>query len=295
MTLGEFFQKAVACGLKHDLRGKGFIRKQKNKNPYSDTQILYGDPDKEIKNIMVGIDIESAEIILADRLRKEKGLDLIVSHHPEGKALAQLYKVMQIQKAHLEKLGINKGLANSLVEERINEVERKLSSGNHLRVVDTARILDIPFVCLHTVADNLVYDFLLKYFKENNPKKLSDVIDLLLEIEEYKFALRNAVGPYILLGNPKRPTGKIMLEMTGGTEGPKEIFGWLYEAGVRTIVSMHLSEEHFRKVKDKNLNVIIAGHISSDTLGLNLLLDAVDKDNSLNIFSCSGFRRIRHN
>jgi len=295
MTLGEFFQKAVACGLKHDLRGKGFIRKQKNKNPYSDTQILYGDPDKEIKNIMVGIDIESAEIILADRLRKEKGLDLIVSHHPEGKALAQLYKVMQIQKAHLEKLGINKGLANSLVEERINEVERKLSSGNHLRVVDTARILDIPFVCLHTVADNLVYDFLLKYFKENNPKKLSDVIDLLLEIEEYKFALRNAVGPYILLGNPKRPIGKIMLEMTGGTEGPKEIFGWLYEAGVRTIVSMHLSEEHFRKVKDKNLNVIIAGHISSDTLGLNLLLDAVDKDNSLNIFSCSGFRRIRHN
>jgi len=295
MTLGEFFQKAVACGLKHDLRGKGFIRKQKNKNPYSDTQILYGDPDKEIKNIMVGIDIESAEIILADRLRKEKGLDLVVSHHPEGKALAQLYKVMQIQKAHLEKLGINKGLANSLVEERINEVERKLSSGNHLRVVDTARILDIPFVCLHTVADNLVYDFLLKYFKENNPKKLSDVIDLLLEIEEYKFALRNAVGPYILLGNPKRHTGKIMLEMTGGTEGPKEIFGWLYEAGVRTIVSMHLSEEHFRKVKDKNLNVIIAGHISSDTLGLNLLLDAVDKDNSLNIFSCSGFRRIRHN
>jgi putative NIF3 family GTP cyclohydrolase 1 type 2 len=56
---------------------------------------------------------------------------------------------------------------------------------------------------------------------------------------------------------------------------------------------MHLSEEHFKKVKSANLNVVIAGHISSDTLGLNLLLDRVEKEEKFEITDCSGFRRIR--
>jgi hypothetical protein len=294
MKLKEFFQKAVACGIKHDPRGKEFILKAKGKNPYADTQILYGNPEREIKGILVGIDIESTEILLAERLRKNNGLDLVVSHHPEGKALAELYKVMHIHSQLLEKMGLKKELAKSLMEERIAEVERKLLSGNHLRTVDTARILDIPFVCLHTVADNLAYNFISRLIQKNKPKRLKEIMELLLEIPEYKLALRESVGPRILLGNPSRPTGKVMVEMTGGTEGSKEVFDWLYKAGVRTLICMHLSEEHFRKVKDKNLNVIIAGHISSDTLGLNLLLDRIDTKNNLKIFSCSGFRRITH-
>ncbi|MCM8792056.1 MAG: NGG1p interacting factor NIF3 [Candidatus Omnitrophica bacterium] len=294
MKLKEFFQKAVTCGLKHDPRRKEFILRSKDKNPYSDSQILYGDSKREISNILVGIDIESAELLLADRLRRERKIDLVVSHHPEGKALAQLYKVMHIHKQLLKNMGVKKEIAQDIMLERIYEIERKLLSANHLRTVDTARILDIPLICLHTVADNLVYDFISKFMQKNKPKKLSDVIDLLLEIEEYKIALKESVGPRILLGNPLRPVGKIMVEMTGGTEGSKDVFGWLYEAGVRTLICMHLSEEHFKKVKDRNLNVIIAGHISSDTLGLNLLLDEVDSQNSLNIFSCSGFRRIKH-
>ncbi|MDD5770717.1 MAG: NGG1p interacting factor NIF3, partial [Candidatus Omnitrophica bacterium] len=92
-----------------------------------------------------------------------------------------------------------------------------------------------------------------------------------------------------------RPAGKIMLEMTGGTEGPKEAFGRLYKAGVRTLVSMHLSEEHLKKAKEANLNVVIAGHISSDTLGLNLLLDNIEKSarEEFGVVACSGFTRVR--
>ena len=60
---------------------------------------------------------------------------------------------------------------------------------------------------------------------------------------------------------------------------------------------MHLSEEHFRKVKDANLNVVIAGHISSDTVGLNLLLDRLEikAKQKFQILDCSGFRRITRN
>nr|HPN89055.1 NGG1p interacting factor NIF3 [Candidatus Omnitrophota bacterium] len=72
------------------------------------------------------------------------------------------------------------------------------------------------------------------------------------------------------------------------------IFARLSQAGIKTLVCMHLSEEHFKKVQTEYLNVIIAGHIASDNLGLNLLLDKIEKKNKLDIIACSGFRRFKH-
>jgi hypothetical protein len=116
-----------------------------------------------------------------------------------------------------------------------------------------------------------------------------------MEIPEYQDASRYLAGPRIILGSPKRPVGKVSVEMTGGTEGPKEVFDKMYKAGIRTLVCMHLGEEHFKKVKDANLNVVIAGHISSDSIGLNLLLDRIERQEKFQIIGCSGFRRISRN
>jgi hypothetical protein len=172
-------------------------------------------------------------------------------------------------------------------------VERKVLPANHARAVDAAKILDIPFICLHTVADNFASFFINNLLKKKKPKKLQDIINILEHIPEYKLAKEESCGPRIVLGNPGRPVGKIFVEMTGGTEGSRNVFDKLYKAGIRTLVSMHLSEEHFSKVNDNDLNAVIAGHISSDTLGLNLLLDRIEKDEKLEIVECSGFRRIR--
>jgi len=54
---------------------------------------------------------------------------------------------------------------------------------------------------------------------------------------------------------------------------------------------MHLSDEHRKKAEKHHLNVVIAGHISSDNLGINLMLDEVQKKNKLKVLTCSGFRR----
>jgi putative NIF3 family GTP cyclohydrolase 1 type 2 len=134
-----------------------------------------------------------------------------------------------------------------------------------------------------------------KLMEKERPKKVKDILDILMAIPEYKEASKLHAGPRIILGSPKRPAGKILMEMTGGTEGSKDAFDKLYKAGVRTLISMHLSEEHFKKVKDANLNVVIAGHISSDNLGLNLLLDRIEKEEPLLVIGCSGFRRIKRN
>ena len=61
---------------------------------FPDTAILYGSGEVEVKNILVGIDIEVADLLLADRIRQNYGLDLVMSHHPEGAAYARLHEVM---------------------------------------------------------------------------------------------------------------------------------------------------------------------------------------------------------
>jgi putative NIF3 family GTP cyclohydrolase 1 type 2 len=197
----------------------------------------------------------------------------------------------------LVKVGIPKTVAQALVEERKREVERKVLAFNHLRSVDAARLLDMPFMCMHTPADNHASSFIQRLMDKEKPKKVEDIVDILKEIPEYKEAIKELSGPRIILGNPKRTVGKIFVEMTGGTEGSKDVFDKLYKKGVRTLVSMHLSEEHLKKVKDANLNVVIAGHISSDNLGLNLLLDRIEKEakERFQIISCSGFRRVKRN
>jgi hypothetical protein len=56
---------------------------------------------------------------------------------------------------------------------------------------------------------------------------------------------------------------------------------------------MHMSEEYLKKAKKANLNVVIAGHVSSDVLGLNLLFDEIEKAEHFEFVGVSGFERIR--
>jgi len=292
MKLSYFYKQAVKLGSDRDPR-----KNRKKIVSYADTAILHGSPDKEIKKVLVGIDIEVAELLLADSIRSRYGLDLVLSHHPEGRAYASLSEVMQLQVDILKNAGVPVTLAQKFLDERKEEVSRRILPQNHTRPVDAAKLLDIPFICVHTPADNHVFWFMQQLLRKIRPKRVKDIIDILMSIPEYKEAAKESSGPRIILGSPNRETGKILLEMTGGTEGPKDVFDKLYKVGIRTLLSMHLSEEHFKKVKDANLNAVIAGHISSDTLGLNLLLDRIEKQakEKLDVISCSGFKRISRN
>jgi len=184
-------------------------------------------------------------------------------------------------------------VAEDLLEGRIKEVERRVSPINHTRAVDAAKILDIPFICVHTPADNHVASFLQRLMDNKKPKTIEKLIQILKDIPEYEQATRCNAGPKIVKGAKERRPGKVFVDMTGGTEGPKNIFERLSQAGVGTLVSMHLSEEHFKKAEEEHINIIVAGHIASDNLGLNLLLDKLEKKNRMEIISCSGFQRVQ--
>ncbi len=318
MKLGQLYRKAIEIGLSNDPRTeeeidfylegwrkkyqglsdkeKEFFDKQLLEHPFADSRILNGEEELEIKTIFVGIDIDTAEVLLVDRLR-EKGtfIDAIVSHHPSARAWAQFYEVMDMQADILSHFGLNPVVAEKLLYERKSEVGRKVMSANHHKALSSAKHLGIAWMCIHTPADNCVTKFLKGLFEQKSPKTLGDVLDVLYDIPEYQEGARRGIAPVILLGSKRSKAGKIVVDMTGGTEGPKENFEYLAREGVGTIVGMHFSEEHYRKAKDARINLVIAGHMSSDTLGMNLLLDEVEKSlGELNVIEGAGFYRIRH-
>lgn len=316
MKIRDIYENAVRRGMELDPRGmeevkadlarvkkeydglkdkdKPYYDIERLKNPYSDTRILFGDPDKEVKRVIVGIDMEVGEVLLADRLNQgAKPIDLIIAHHPEGRPMAMLYDVMGMQAGILEKYGVPINVAEGIMEERISEVERRLMSVNHTRAVDGARLLDIPFMCIHTPSDNAVTDYLQKLFDEKKPAMVSDIIEILMEIPEYKNTASEVNSPSIVCGSEKRKAGKVFVDMTGGTGGSKKAFEKLSAAGVGTVVGMHIGDDHRKEAEKHHIAVVIAGHISSDTLGLNLLFDHMLK--GVEVVSASGFRRIERN
>jgi putative NIF3 family GTP cyclohydrolase 1 type 2 len=263
-------------------------------NPFADTRILYGTPGVTVKNVIVGIDMEVGEMLLVDRLR-QKGtkIDLIITHHPDGHAYPTFYEVMALQADVFSKYGVAISVAESLTKERMGEVKRSVSSANHMRSVDAARLLDIPFMCVHTPADNHVAAYLQQLFNGKKTKTLKDIVDILHTIPEYQISSKQNAAPFILNGSSSSRAGKILVDMTGGTEGSRDIFTQLVNNGVSTLVCMHLSEGHLKKVKEANINVVMGGHISSDNVGLNLILDEIVKKEPLTFIEASGFRRVQ--
>lgn len=317
MKLEHLFNQAVKTGIDRDQRGRAATTRllvaenEKFKglkpedqvnfdpcrlsNPFADSRILWGDKSAAVRKVLAGIDIEVGEILLAYLLNRDKGakIDLILSHHPMGAAQAQLHDVMRLQAALLAKYGVTVSVAEQLMEKRIGEVERRLLPINHMREVDVARVLGIPLICLHTPADNCVVHHLTALFAKKKPATLKDLMAILKSIPEYARAAKQQVPAKIVSGAEANSCGKIFVDMTGGTEGSKDIFDKIAAGGISTLVGMHFSEDHLANAKKANLNVVVAGHISSDTLGLNLLLDEVEKKERLEYVCVGGFERIR--
>jgi putative NIF3 family GTP cyclohydrolase 1 type 2 len=260
-------------------------------NPYLDSRILHIAEDRDIKKILVGIDIDTAEVMLA----KDLGVDLIIGHHPRGKALATLHEVMEMQCDVLNQYGVPINVAEGLMREKISEVARGVNSANHQRTVDTAKLLGMNFINCHTPCDNLAARFLKDKIDGQNPERIEDLLKTLKGIEEYREAVKLGSGPRIFVGSPDNRCGRIAItEITGGTEGSPKLYEKMSQAGIGTVVSMHQSEEHRKEAEAANINVVIAGHMSSDSLGVNLFLDELERQ-GVEIIPCSGLIRVSRN
>ncbi len=314
MTVKQVFEMGLKMAVKADIRGQKGVKeylsvvkkeyeslKSKDKeyfnkglldNPYADSQIHVDDSKASIKRVMVGIDIGPGEVLVASQLgERGKPIDLVIAHHPIGFGLASLHTVMELQVEVLAKAGVPVHVAEKIMEERIKEVGRGVHPANHERAVDIAKLLKINLMNTHTITDNLVTDFLTKYINKRKPRLVGDLIDVLLEIPEYQEARKRGVGPRIFTGNKRHRVGKHTVEMTGGTSPSDKVYKEMSRHGISTVIGMHIRDKAMEKASEHYLNVVIAGHGASDSLGMNLFLDELEKK-GIEIVPCSGMIRV---
>lgn len=315
MNIQQIYDLAIEMGTKADPRGVDRVKKvlsirkkefdelsEKKKkyfdkeiltNPYSDTRMFVFEPKREIKTILAGIDTGAEEILLADRLiQKGRNIDLVIGHHPEGHGLAGLHDVMDLQVDTWADAGVPVNAAHAIMAERILEVQRGVHPANHNEAVDAARLLEIPLLILHTVWDNLGNKFMTDYINKKNFETVGEVMEHLMELPEYQEASRGKAGPIIVSGSEKSRCGKIAIFFTGGTNPSKEMYVELAKAGIGTIIDMHVTEAALKEIKKLHMNVINAGHMSSDSIGANLFFDELEKK-GIDVIPCSGFIRAR--
>ena len=317
MIIKEIYKLAINLGMKADLRDNKLIKKRLKKlkesykdlkpfekevfdkerlnNPYSDTRMLCGNENKKVKRILAGIDIDTSELLLAKKISQSRPIDLVLSHHPRGIALARLDDVMALQIDLLEDLGIPVNIAEKLLKLRMAEVARSISAENHYQEVDAAELLNLNMMCVHTPADNMVTRFIKNKIDKADIDTVGDIMNILKSIPEYKEAAKKGAGPAIFTGSKDSRAGKIALtEVTGGTSGHKDVYEKLALAGIGTIIGMHMSEEYKKEAEKNHINVIIAGHIASDSLGMNIFLDELEKK-GIEVIPCSGLIRVSRN
>jgi hypothetical protein len=242
-----------------------------------------------IKKILIGVDMDTPELIIA----KQMGFDLVISHHPHtGSPEIDFHNVMLRQIDKMVEFGIPINKAQKALSNTISNIERGSHAKNYDRVSSFAKLIDMPYMNIHMPCDIVTEDYLQAYLNtalENNPKAmLKDVLDLLNVLPEYQ---KSIVKPIIRVGLDKDYAGKIAVLMAGGTNGGEKVFKAYFDAGVGTIICMHVPNDVRLAVIDQNIgNVIVAGHMPSDSIGINKFINELEKK-GLEITSMSGIMR----
>lgn len=230
---------------------------------------------ENIKKVMIGVDMESAELLIA----RELGVDLVITHHPTGGSpRINLHQVMKNQVERMMQAGVPINKAQKVLAEKVGQVERGLHVSNYDRAVSAARVLKMPFMGIHTptdiLAENKVQDHLNEALKGKARATVGDVIEALNQLPEYQKTLAK---PVVRVGSEKDFAGKVFVTMAGGTGGGAKVAQAYFEAGVGTLVCMHMPEDVIKAVKEQNIgNVVVAGHMASDSVGINQLVAALE-------------------
>lgn len=239
-----------------------------------DSGIVY-DNGKEVKRVLAGIDMDTTMLMLA----KQLGFDCVAQHHPAG--IMNPGGTDLFCRDHMKKLmecGVPINEAQRLANDSRTKRNHAVHSRNRTQMRDVAKLLDVSDVAYHTPADMLAERTVqqkMDALSERNPQcTVQDVIDELMTIREYSEALENQ-QPEVWVGSKDSFAGKIYVEMYGVGAPTLEEYIACSNAGVGTFIGMHATPEVVEGLKKHNKsNLIIAGHMASDSLGFNQILDA---------------------
>ena len=248
----------------NELMNLALKRAELSEKPYDTDIIVEG---KNIKKVLIGVDMETPELLLAQQM----GYDCVVSHHPKANScVVDFAKVMEVQINRMLKVGIPINKAQKALKKKQASIDLGRHAANYDRASSAARLMKMPYLNIHIPADfiteEIVQERLNKAFDDKPKTKLEDIIE---ELNSWEYYQDKIAKPVIRVGSPSDYAGKIEVLMAGGTNGGVDVFKAYFEAGVGTIIAMHVPEDVKKAVIEQNIgNVIIAPHMPSDSIGL---------------------------
>lgn len=233
----------------------------------ADTQIYH--PGEGIKRILIGIDIGSAELQLA----KSLGFDLAIAHHPQGgKASLHFAEVLKNHIRQMVAAGVPREVAERAIEEKSFEARVGAHMGNYDHVPSIARLLDLPFMNIHTPLDEIGRQRMADVVGRAAPELT--VVELVTLLKERLPELRQAETEIdIRVGEPENRIGRAVVSHGAGTNGGYPVAKAYFDHGVDTLIYIHCSPADSKRLREefsrREKNLIITGHVASDSLGIN--------------------------
>ena len=241
--------------------------------PEDSTIYVSGD---NIRKVLFGIDASVPELLLA----KQLSYDAVIAHHPAGGTAAINFH--QVFKRHIQQMvtaGVPVEEAEKTVKKKLEQLEVEVHTRNYAQAVDVAKLLKMPYMNIHTPLDEVGRKIMSEQINSRTRKdsKVQEVVSALKELTEFKNAVTKIK---IRLGKPETLAGKVVVSHGAGTNGGYEIAKTYFKHGVGTVVYIHISAGDLEKLKADGVgNLLVTGHIASDSVGINPLIKELEKRN----------------
>ncbi len=243
-------------------------------------------PGEGIGRVLFGIDLLAPEVALAKGL----GFHLVVSHHPAGgSALLDFFHVLDRHVEQMVKAGVPRDVAAAAIASMREETRILDSMKNYDHSPSVARLLSMPYMNVHTPLDEIGRRRMAEtagQLQENDT--VEDLVSLFYaSFGEFRQA---ATRIEVRVGRPANRLGRVAVSHGAGTNGGYPVAKAYFDHGIDTVVYIHCRPEDSRRLREEfkdTKNLIVTGHIASDSLGINPFLDAL-RSRGLEVVAMSG-------
>lgn len=230
---------------------------------------------RRLRKVLVAIDVGVGELLLAKNL----GCDGVIAHHPAGgEARLEGYKVFLRHIDQMMNAGVPSEVARKAVENKYRVLDVQHHPDNYDQTPSAAKKLGLPLLTIHSPCDEIGRRLLVQAVKDLG--QYATVNQLITRINAFPEFKKAETRIEVRLGSRKARAGKVAISHAAYTNGGYDVAKAYFENGIDTLSYIHISELDLAKLVVEKLdrNLVVLGHIASDWLGINQLLQELEKN-----------------
>lgn len=229
---------------------------------------------ENIRRVLFGIDITPAELMLAGQMR----FDAVIAHHPMG-AQVEAWKVYLRHVDQLVAAGVPEQEAREAVSQRIESLALAAHSANYDHLPSVARLMGMPYMNIHLPADEVgrrrMQEEVDQLLATNPQARVAEVVEALYQLGEFR---RAATRIQVRVGSSDAPAGRTVVSHGAYSNGGYGVAAAYFRHGVGTVACIHIGGEDVARLrKETRGNLIAAGHVAGDSVGINVLIAELER------------------